>query len=123
MKLTQKDKHFVERLRELLESKDLSIELLDDGLKRLVLRQNYGDKIESSFKMSRQGVRWRFQRLFNDIYVSAYEAIYYVESHFGTQLRRDAIEIARQRVELRKKAQKMGFSQACRRENASGSLK
>jgi hypothetical protein len=123
MKLTQKDKYFVERLRALLESKDLSIELIDDGLKRLVLRQNYGDKIESSFKMSRQGVRWRFKRLFNEIYVSAYEAIYYLESHFGTQLRKDAIEIARQRVELRKKAQKMGFSQAYRRENASDSLK
>ena len=123
MKLTQKDKHFVERLKGLLESKDLSIELVDDGLKRLVLRQNYGDKIESSFKMSRQGVRWRFQRLFNEIYVSAYEAIYYVESHFGTQLRRDAMEIAIQRVELRKKAQKMVFSQGYRRENASSSSK
>ena len=46
MKLTQKDKDFLERLRLLLESKDLSVEMKEDGYKRLVLRQNYGDKIE-----------------------------------------------------------------------------
>jgi len=115
MKLTEKDKVFIENLKLLLESKALSIELIDDGVLRLVLRQNYGDRIESEFKMSRQGVRWRFHRLFNEIYVSAYEAIYYVESQFGTQLRGEAIKIAKQRVELRKKAQKMGFVPACRR--------
>ena len=57
MKLSQKDKEFVERLKTLIETKDLSIDLIDDGIKRLVLRRNYGDKIESIFKMSRQGVR------------------------------------------------------------------
>jgi hypothetical protein len=123
MKLSQKDKDFVERLKALIETKDLSIELIDDGIKRLVLRRNYGDKIESIFNMSRQGVRWRFHRLFNEIYVSAYEAIYYVESQFGTELRNNAIEIAKQRVELRKKAQKIGFSQAYRRENGRKSWK
>ena len=46
MKLTLKDKDFLERLRKLMESKELSIELKQDGIKRLVLRQNYGDKIE-----------------------------------------------------------------------------
>ena len=117
MKLTEKDKDFIEKLKLLVEAKDLSIELIDDGLLRLVLRQNYGDQIESEFKMTRQGVRWRFYRLFNEIYVSAYESIYYVESQFGTQLRGYAIKIAKQRVELRKKAKKTGFLPACRREN------
>ena len=49
MKLTLKDKDFLERLRILLDSKDLAIELKNDGFKRLVLRQNYGDKIEIGF--------------------------------------------------------------------------
>ena len=106
MRLTQKDKAFIESLKALCDSKDLSVELVDDGLKRLVLRQNYGDKIQSTFKMSRQGVRWRFLRLFNEIYVSSYETIYFIESHFGPELRQHAIEIAKQRVELRKKALK-----------------
>ena len=108
MKLTIKDKDFLERLKPLFDSKDLDIVLKTDGLKRLVLRQNYGDKIANSFNMTRQGVRWRFQRLFNDIYVSAYECIYWIESMFGTDLRQMAIEIARERVELRKKSQKIG---------------
>ena len=49
MKLTLKDKDFLERLRILLDSKDLAVELKYDGLKRFVLRQNYGDKIEGAF--------------------------------------------------------------------------
>ena len=108
MKLTPKDKDFLERLRQLVKAKKLAIELKQDGIKRLVLRQNYGDKIESEFGMTRQGVRWRFQRIFSEIYVSSYEAIYWVESQFGTELRQKALEIARERVELRRKAQKMG---------------
>ena len=92
-----------------------SIELKEDGIKRLVLRQNYGDRIEACFKMSRQGVRWRFQRLFNEIYVSSYVSIFFVESLFGTSLRSKAIEIAKQQVELRKKAQKLEFLPASRR--------
>ena len=53
MKLTLKDKAFLERLRPLFEEKDLRVELKADlGLKRLVLRQNYGDRIESRFGMS-----------------------------------------------------------------------
>jgi len=55
MKLTNKDKDFLDRLKLLLIDKALSIELKDDGIKRLVLRQNYGDKIEKAFNMSRQG--------------------------------------------------------------------
>jgi hypothetical protein len=123
MKLMLKDKEFLEKLKALVESKDLSIELKQDGIKRLVLRQNYGDKIQTAFGMTRQGVRWRFQRLFNDIYVSAYESIYFVESQFGTALRQKALEIARERVELRRKAQKMGQIEIHRRETDSDSPK
>ena len=107
MRLTLKDKDFLERLRVLVDSKDLVIELKYDGLTRFVLRQNYGDKIETSFKMTRQGVRWRFQRLFNEVYINAYLAIFWIESNFGTELRQKALEIAKERVELRKSAQKI----------------
>ena len=119
MKLTLKDKDFLERLRALMGSKDVSVELKQDGIKRLVLRQNYGDKIESAFRMTRQGVRWRFQRLFNGVYVEAYEVLYYIESNFGTGLRQMALEIARERVELRKKAQKMGQIEIHRRKTGA----
>ena len=123
MKLTEKDKDFIEKLKILLESKELSIELVDDGLLRLVLRQNYGDKIESEFKMTRQGVRWRFHRLFNEVYLNAYLTIFWIESNFGVGLREKVIRLAKQQVELRKKAQKTGFMPACRRENELKSLK
>ncbi len=117
MKLTHKDKDFLERLKPLLEEKELTIELKEDGLKQLVLRQNYGDRVEKTFNMSRQGVRWRFHRLFNEIYVEAYEIIFWVESHFGTELRQKAMEIARERVELRKKVQEIEFVDAYRLRN------
>lgn len=123
MKLTEKDKDFIEKLKSLVESKDLSIELIDDGLLRLVLRQNYGDRIESEFNMTRQGVRWRFHRLFNEVYLNAYLTIFWIESNFGVELREKVIQIAKQQVELRKKAQKTGFLPACRRENGSESIK
>ena len=115
MKLTLKDKDFLERLRPLMKSKELSIELKQDGMKRLVLRQNYGDKIESEFGKTRQGVRWRFQRLFSEIYISSYESIFLIESQFGMELRQKALEIAKERVQLRQKAQKMGQIEVHRR--------
>ena len=37
--------------------------------------------------MSRQGVRWRFQRLLGDVYVSAFESILFIERTLGPQLR------------------------------------
>jgi len=104
MKLTEKDKEFIEKLKMLIDDRDLKIELREDGLKRFVLRKNYGDKIEKIFGLTRQGIRWRFQRLLGDIYTSAYVTIYWVESLLGTELRTMALEIAKQRVELRKKA-------------------
>ena len=113
MKLTIKDKHFLEKLKSLLEAKDLSIELKEDGLKKLVLRKNYGDKIETFFNLTRQGIRWRFQRLFNEIYLNSYLSIFWIESNFGTELRQMVIEIAREHIELRKKALKMGNLETC----------
>jgi hypothetical protein len=116
LKLTLKDKYFLERLKALVDSKDLSIELRQDGLKRLVLRQNNDDKIEFAFGMTRQGVRWRFQRIFTEVYISSYESIFWVGSQFGTELRQEAPEIALERVEVRKEAQKMGQVEVHRRE-------
>jgi hypothetical protein len=104
MKLTSKDKTFLCNLRGLLEEKQLRIELKDDGFKHLVLRQNYGDRVERVFGMSRQGVRWRFQRLFNEVYVEAYERVWWIEANFGTDLRHHAIAMAKERIELRKRA-------------------
>ena len=120
MKLTHKDKEFLERLKNQLASRELTVELKNDGIKRLVLRKNYGDKIQEHFKMTRQGVRWRFQRIM-EAYVGAYEAIYAVETLFGTQLRSLALEVAKERLEVRKKAQKMGGFGFCRREDGSQS--
>ena len=104
MKLTEKDKEFLERLRRLMDERELSVDFREEGLKRLILRRNYGERIEREFEMTRQGVRWRFQRLFSDIYPSAYEVVLWIESNFGTELRAKAMAMARQRVDLRKKA-------------------
>ena len=117
MNLSEKDKIFLERLKKLCDENQLEIELKYAGVKYMVLRQNYGDKVESSFGMTRQGVRWRFHRLFNEIYVSSYETIYWVESSFGTSLRSMALEIVKERVEMRKNANKMVFFGTPRREN------
>ena len=106
MKLTEKDAEFLTRLRELLEEKDLSIEFRTDGIKRFVLKKNYGLRIERRFGMTRQGVRWRFQRLFGELYPSVYETLLFIESNFGTGLRQQAMEIARQRAEARQEALK-----------------
>lgn len=108
MKLTEKDKQFIERLRTLFEEKDLRVDLKENGVKRLVLRKNYGTHIETCFGLTRQGVRWRFQRLFGEIYIDAYLTILWIESHFGTELRDKATAIAKQRFQMHKNAQKMG---------------
>ena len=116
MKLTIKDKDFLERLKRLLEEKELRIDLKEDGVKRFVLCQNYGDKVEKVFGMTRQGVRWRFHHL-TEMYIGAVEALYFLESNFGTELRPMALEIARERIALRKKASSRGFFDDYRREN------
>ena len=39
MKLTQKDKHFIQQLKALLNEKELHIDLKEDGLKMLILKK------------------------------------------------------------------------------------
>jgi len=119
MKLSEKDKEFIEKLKKLFDEKELDIEIRDSGYKYLVLRKNYGDRIERYFGITRQGVRWRFHRLFNEIYTGAYESIYWLEKNFGTSLRPLAFEVIKERVEMRKKAKKMLFFDDSRRQNAA----
>lgn len=103
MKLTHKDAEFLTKLKALLNEKDLVIELKVDGRKRLVLKNNYGERIEHYFGMTRQGVRWRFSRMMNEIYPAAYLTILFIESSFGTMLRQDAMAIARQQADQHRK--------------------
>ena len=69
----------------------------------MVLRGTYGDKVHRSFRMSRQGVRWRFQRVLNDLYVSSFQVVLMIETTFGTQLRDHAIRISKERYALSRK--------------------
>jgi len=112
MKLTQKDKEFLEKLRNLIESHDLWIELRPDRPSYMILRGTYGQKVHETFRMTRQGVRWRFARLFNDVYVNAFETILFIERIFGPQLREHAIRISQERHALRQEALKTGFQSA-----------
>jgi hypothetical protein len=112
MKLTQKDKEFLENLKKLMESKDLSVELRPGRPSYMVLRGTYGDHIDKAFHMTRQGVRWRFQRLLGDVYVSAFETILFIEQVFGPQLRQHAIRISKERYEMRQKMTENGFQSA-----------
>ena len=112
MKLTQKDKEFLEALKKLMESKDLRVELRPGKPSYMVLRGTYGEKIDQTFHMTRQGVRWRFQRLLGDIYISAFESILFIEKTFGTQLREHAVRISRERYELRQQVTESGFQSA-----------
>lgn len=81
----------------------------------MILRGNYGEKISRNFHMTRQGVRWRFQRLMNQVYVEAFETILAIESTLGNELRQDAIRISKQRHQLRMQLTSEAF------ENAPGS--
>ena len=101
MKLTEKDKDFFTKLKELVGSRDLWIDMKISRPSYMILKGTYGKKIHSVFQMTRQGVRWRFQRVFGDIYVSAFESILTIEKTFGTGLRQHAIKISRQRYQLR----------------------
>ena len=104
--LTDKDKIFLEKLKELTESKDLWVQLRPGEPSRMVLKGTYGEKIHRTFGVTRQGVRWRFQHIFGEIYIQAFEAILFVEKNFGTQLRDYAIRISREKYQLRQKAKK-----------------
>ena len=109
MELTEKDKQFLEHLRRLTESNDLWIDLKVGSPSYMVLRGTCGDKIHRTFRMTRQGVRWRFWRLFNDIYVLAFETILFVELAFGSQLRGLAIRISKERFAIRHDARRAVF--------------
>ena len=112
MKLTEKDRQFLENLKRLMESRDLSVELRAGRPSYMVLRGTYGDKVHEAFGMSRQGVRWRFQRLFNDVYVSAFTTILFIEKTFGPQLRDHAVRISQERYALRQRLREAGFQSA-----------
>jgi len=112
MKLTEKDKSFLENLKNLMESKDLWVELKLGRPSYMVLKGTYGEKIHKTFRMTRQGVRWRFYRLFNQVYVEAFLTILMIEKTFGTQLREYAIRISKERYELRQEIQNSGFRSA-----------
>ena len=71
--------------------------------------------------MTRQGVRWRFWRIYNDIYVSAFETILFIEKIFGSQLREHAIRISRERHALRQDIMRTGFQTADVFQPSSGS--
>lgn len=93
MKLTEKDMAFLGTLKRLVEHAHLRVVRRDD---RLILLQNYGDHIESNFHMTRQGVRWRFQRTM-DMYLSAFQTILLIEQTLGTDVRELAIAASRAR--------------------------
>ena len=114
MKLTEKDKMFLENLKALMESKDLWVELKPAEPSYMVLKGTYGEKIHRTFRMTRQGVRWRFYRLFNHVYVEAFETILFLEKVFGPQLREHAIKISKQRYRIRQDAMQHGFEDAQR---------
>jgi hypothetical protein len=78
----------------------------------MVLKGTYGEKIHKTFRITRQGVRWRFHRLFNHVYVEAFETILLFEKVFGTQLREYAIKISKERYSLRQEALNKGFQTA-----------
>ncbi len=112
MKVTEKDKTFLEELKKLMESKDLWVELQPGRPSYMVLRGTYGQKVHQTFRMSRQGVRWRFRHLFNEMYVSAFETILFIEKAFGSELREHAIRISKERYALHQEALQSGFQSA-----------
>ena len=95
-----------------MESKDLWVEFKPGRPGHMVLRGTYGEKIHKAFRMSRQGVRWRFWRLFNEIYVASFESILHLERTFGTQLRDHAIRISKERYALRQEVARTAFGPA-----------
>jgi len=78
----------------------------------MVLKGTYGEKIHKTFRTTRQGVRWRFQRLFNFVYAEAFETILFIEKIFGSQLREHAIRISKERYALRREVLNRGFQSA-----------
>ena len=67
---------------------------------RLQLLGRFSTKA-ADVEQTRQGVRWRFQRLFNTVYRKAFLVILFIEKTFGTQLRDYAVRISRERYSRR----------------------
>lgn len=95
-----------------MDSKDLWVELRPGRPSYLVLKGTYGEKVHQSFRMSRQGVRWRFHRVFSKMYVSSFETILFIEKAFGTELRDHAIHISKERYGERQKWRENGIQGA-----------
>jgi len=110
--MTEKDKTFLEGLKKLMDSKDLRVELKPGEPSRMILKGTYGEKIHETFRVTRQGVRWRFHHLFSHAYVGAFETIVFIEKIFGTELRDHAIRISKERYALRQKVLQTGFQNA-----------
>ncbi len=104
MRLSTKDREFLERLKELVDDDVLWIERTVTQPQRFVLRGNYGTHVEQKFGISRQGVRWRFERLFNQLYVESFEVLVFIEKLLGSLYRQDALIIAHDRFLSRQKA-------------------
>ena len=107
--ISEKDKVFLEKLKKLMESKDLRVDLRAGQPSCMILKGTYGEKIYKTFGVTRQGVRWRFQHLFGRKYIGAFETIIFIEKIFGPQLRDYAIRISRERYALRQKTLKTNF--------------
>ena len=107
--MSEKDKDFLEKLRQLMESKDLRVELQPGQPSYMILKGTYGDKVHKTFGVTRQGVRWRFQHLFGKKYVESFETIMFIEKIFGTQLRDYAIRISKERYAMRQKVLQNSF--------------
>lgn len=102
----------MENLKNLMESKDLWVELKSNRPSYMVLKGTYGEKIHKTFRMTRQGVRWRFYRLFNQVYVDAFSTILMIERTFGTQLREYAVRMSKERYTMRQQSLVTGFQDA-----------
>lgn len=108
MKLNENDKRFLESLSALMATNDLRVKLKLGQPGYIVLRGNYGEKIHKAFHMSRQGVRWRFQRIM-DMYIGAFESVLTIERVLGSHIRQYAVDVSKQRYELRKRIVQNGF--------------
>ena len=95
-----------------MDSKDIWVELKPDTPSRMVLKGTYGEKIYKTFGVTRQGVRWRFQRLFGQVYVEAFLTILMIEKTFGTHLRDYAVRISKERYALHQKTSSCSFQSA-----------
>ena len=79
-----------------MDAKEMWVDLKPGEPSTMVLKGTYGRKVHKTFGVTRQGVRWRFQHLFGQAYVRAFETILFIEKTFGTQLRDYAIRISKE---------------------------